>query len=119
MSQPTREQILNDPRIVLSDFNREDIELIRSSLVITAKQIMCKFGYMELNEDLIDKYTIDEVFNQMPDETKIMFFAVNNAGVVLEVEKRLREQREQENKLLSAELLGCQIQIIELQNKLK
>ena len=80
---------------------------------------MCKFGYMELNEDNLDKYTIEEVFKRMPDETKLMFFSVNNAGLLIEIEKRLRKLKDNEIKILSAELLGCQMQIIELQTKLK
>lgn len=119
MSKPIRECILNDPRMILSEFTSLDKEIIRSSLFIAAKQIMCKYGYLEINKEGLDKYTIEEVFKRMPNETKIMFFAVNNSGVLIEIEKRLREEKDREFDLVSAELLGCQIQIIELQTKLK
>tara|TARA_R110000868_G_scaffold14021_1_gene65429 strand:+ start:20932 stop:21357 length:426 start_codon:yes stop_codon:yes gene_type:complete len=132
MSKPIQEQILNNPRLVLSEFKLEDIQILTNTLKSTANQILCKFGYMQRTDKDIntltkeevalrgyDKYTIEEIFNRMPNETKTMFWAVNNAGYLLEIEKRLREKREQENKLLMAEILGYQIQIIELQKEIE
>ena len=132
MSKPIKEQILNDPRLVLSDFKIEDIQIVKNGLKNTANQILAKYGYMQPTDvphekltknDIAlrgyDKYSIDEVFNRMPNETKLMFWSVNNANHVLEIEKRIREKREHEHKLLNAEILGYQIQIVELQREIE
>ena len=62
MSKPIREEILSNPRLVLSEFKTEDIVMLKNSLEVTAKQILCKFGYMKLNSKGMDVYTIDEIF---------------------------------------------------------
>lgn len=131
MSRPIKDEVLSNPRLVLSEFNIEDIQILRNTLKNTANQILCKFGYMQRTDKDIknltkeevalrgyDKYTIEEVFNRMPNETKMMFWAVNNAGYLLEIEKRMREDREKDFKLLNAELLKVQILAHELETEL-
>lgn len=131
MSKTTEEQILNNPRLVLSEFNAEDIIILTNTLKSTANQILCKFGYMQptdkphdqLTKEEIairgyDKYSISEVFERMSDETKKMFWSVNNASYLIEIEKRLRESKLEQLELLKAEVLGYQIEIVKLQEKI-
>ena len=118
MSKPIREQILNNPRLVLSEFKTEDIVILKNSLEVTAKQILCKFGYMKLDSQGLDIYTIEEIFSKMPDETKIMFWSINNARYLLELERQLNNKHVETIQMQQTQLSEQQIQIVRLQTKL-
>lgn len=131
MSKPLREQILSNPRLVLSEFNNLDILTLQNNLKSTANQILCKFGYMQRTDKDIntltkeevtlrgyDKYTLQEVFERMPNETKIMFWSINNASYLIEIEKRLRLEANKRIDNLTAENLKLNIELMKLQEKL-
>lgn len=130
MSKTLREQYLSNPGLVLSEFKEEDVITLTNTLKSTANQILCKYGYMQptdkphdqLTKEEIslrgyDKYSLKEVFERMPNEVKTMFWAVNNAGYLLRIEKEFRDSQTEEIKRNRAEILKYQLEIMELQEK--
>lgn len=131
MSKPIREQLLNNPSLVLSEFKAEDIIILKRTLETTANQILAKFGYMQRTDKDIntltkeevalrgyDKYTLSEVFERMPNETKVMYWSVNNARYLIEICLALNKDIENEIKRMRAELTRQQLQIVELQRNI-
>ena len=55
----------------------------------------------------------------MPDETKIMFWSINNARYLLELERELNNKHVETIQMQQAQLSQQQIQIVRLQTKLK
>ena len=113
------QEILNNPTKVLSEFKAEEIVILKNTLETSAKQIFCKYGYMQLNDDGFDKYTTQQIVDRMPKETRLLYWSMNNARYLLQIESEFRKEQRQMINQLRAELTQQQMQIIELQTKLK
>lgn len=113
------QSIINNPTLVLRDFKAEEIVILKNTLETSAKQILCKYGYMQLDDEGFDKYTMSQIVDRMPRETRLMYWAINNARYLLQIESEMRKNLTLIINQQRAELTNFQMQTIELQRELE
>lgn len=110
---------IDNTETVLKSFTTQEIISLNGILFTTREQILAKYGKFQLNDKGLDLYTNSQIIQRMPNETRIMFFAINNSNFLIELSLILNSDLTEDNKRMRAELTKQQIKIIELQTKLK
>lgn len=110
---------IDNTETILKSFTTHEITSIKGLLFMTREQMLARYGKFELNDEGLDLYTSNQIIQRMPNETRVMFFAINNANFLIELSLRLNTDLTEDVKRMRAELTQQQIQIVELQKQLK
>lgn len=112
-------KITDSPDYILKSFKTNEIVFLKNQLFISKESILKKYGKFEVDKNGCPLFTNEQVFKKMPESTKKMFWAINNASVLIELGDRLNNDLNEEIKRMRAELTAQQITIVELQKQLK
>ena len=116
----TLEQIINkNPLDITTELTYTDVIFLKQRLFITVEQILNKYGKHEVNELGQPIYSDKQIRDRMPEPTKQMLWAVNNAKEVIQSQLDYIRDLHAKEKALKAEISRYQIDILKLQNKTK
>jgi len=112
-------RIIENPSIILKQLKISDVIFLKNQLFITKENILKKYGKFEVDSDGAPLFTNEQLFKRMPDDTKKMFWSINNASIMIQSLLNFNDDLENDVKTMRQEISSYQIEIIRLQKQLE